>query len=317
MHSRRRKNPGPKITKKQIRRRKIKPQRTAYDITVKPTTTVLLNGPTGISPQVNKKTISIRGRKKPRKARIALIKWFNNLVEKKVVFNLKFDKKGYFEHADFSRELTDKELKLLRKVIFITKEPTLRGEVKSGKIVKTKVTARIDRMESAMKEHERRGQFVFIDPTVELTIMEEHDTEFLFTMAERIYRRSYADERKKIAGYDKNKVQANLRKQLRYFQSVLKAKKRKQMVIGAETMEEQEEVTIIKLDGDKVVRETTTNSPSRNYIDFDVHLAASLARNRVILWPNGKITFETADYEQPERLRNRFRKEPKSPKNRF
>jgi len=287
--------------------RRVRSKRTVYDITVKPTNTIILSGPKGPSLKVNAKKISIRGRKRPRKARLALINWFNDLVEKRVISNVKFDKNGClsYEKSKFSRNLTDREVELLKKVRFVTREPTIREKVLKGEIAReTKIGTQIDRLEAAMKEHERKGQFDYIDSGLESTIMEGESTDFLFLMGERTTGQNYDSLKRKIAGYDKKRVQTNLRKQLRYFQAVLKAKKKKQMVIGAEKMKIQEEITVVKLEGKKVIRETTTDIYS--YRAGDIYLPAQIDVHRVILWPNGKITFETTDYETPNHSRHRF-----------
>lgn len=263
-----------------LRKRNPRPKKTVYSINVNPTKT---------------KQFSIKGRKKPRKARLALVKKFNDLVKRGIVSNLKFDKDGSLSAADFSRKLTSEETKLMRKVVMLTQEPYIRRQ---PPIPKEEII--IEKLRRSLIEHEKKGQFVFIVPRMELDIMEGKNVENIISIAELINGTNFDASRKKIKGFDKAKVQRNLKRQLRYFESILKNKRRKEMIIALEKEEFGEGVTKIKLDGKNVVRETLVrlDTPQKS-INADIV-------SKVILKSNGKIVFETINYDHPTNFKKRF-----------
>jgi len=224
------------------KKRTPKTKRTTYTLRMNPSTT---------------RQLTIRGRKKPRKARVTLINQFNKLVEKGIVSDINFDKQGNAK-AKLSRKLTPEEAEIFTEGIWliqgITQEPFFREQSPASK-----EDIAIKRTDSALKEHGRQGQFTFIHPKTELRVMEGKNAEL------------------------KAKVQSNLRKQLRYFESILKAKKKKEMAVSTVKNQEGEETIRIKLDRNKVIRETIVKINS-----FNVGIVS-----KVILEPNGKVMFET------------------------
>jgi len=257
--------------------KKAKPKGTVYAININPTTI---------------KQISIRERKNPRKARLGLVNEFNRLVRAGVVSNLKFDSDGSLCGSDFSRKLTDKEIDLVRKIVLLSQEPFIR---KQGTLPKEEILAK--RINLSLLEHERKGQFVFINPAIEMYIMEGEKPEDFILKLEMLNRTKLAAFRKRISKYNTpEEIQRNLLKQLRYFESVLKAKKIKEMVISVEKGDWDASITKVKLNGKEVIRETIARVPSA----ADVVL-------RVILREDGKIHFEEqTDYSQLKKKESRF-----------
>ena len=97
------------------RKRKPRPKQTTYTINISPTET---------------RDLVIRGRKKPRKLKLAIVNSFNNLVKQGLFSGLQFDEKGRFTGVEKrNREPTKEELSILLEVIELTQERLYREEM--------------------------------------------------------------------------------------------------------------------------------------------------------------------------------------------
>jgi hypothetical protein len=255
-----------------------------------------------------KVNFSVRGRKKPRKARLHLIKQIQDLIKKGKLI-IEFDENGIVrkvregpgKHVLRREKLSLEEDNLIQQFLEFNKEPIYRKKAKGraeeqwrqkamtiiGKPVTTeelkviekevenvigkeklmaakKATVKEElnakRINASLKEHERRGQFKFIEPEVEAA-----------------------------EGYNKD-ITENLKKQLRYFQAVLKRKKKEMMTVAikkeSNIYRKRSSETRVTLRKKNVVRVTATTLEYRDKRKVKVI-------DITILKPDGKIFVET------------------------
>jgi len=256
------------------RKKRRHPNKTTYTISINPTKT---------------RAFSIKGRKKPRKARLALIKQFNELVNKGIISNLIFDENGSLVDANVTRKLTQNEIEIIRKTGAVLSEPAARKEPPLSKIESLQ-----RKLFVAMKEHERRGNFDFILGRIELDIMDGKDPS---EIEKNISSAVPAALKRKIANYNKTSIERNLRKQMRYFERHMKDKKLKKMNLIVRQNKTEESLTTIEIDRNRIIKETKVNS-------FAEHVTVV---SRVILMPNGEIDFKHKETKiNTEKFHKRF-----------
>ncbi len=221
--------------------------------------------------------INVVSRGRGRKLRLAQVKRFNELV-KKGLLTVAFDSgkmKGVYVEKPIGRE----DRKLLMTISNLSLEAEFRASRKEVP-ERIKLTNKWSRF---MSEHERKGQFVFLHPIIEATILKGKDPEALITQAEALNDQSFPGLRKTVEKFNTpKKIEANIRWQLRYFEQLLKKNHKTEMLIFREGSPVDETSTAVKLTKEGVLRETIGTQK----------LLPGSEILRVILHHNGKISFQ-------------------------
>ncbi|MDP6670405.1 MAG: hypothetical protein QGI60_01165 [archaeon] len=255
-----------------------KPKQTVNTINVGPTKT---------------REIRIRGRAKPRKARLAIINQFNALVKSGLCSGLQFNEFGALTGVEqWNRRPTPAEQKVFRQVVRLTHELTHRLDIDRSPTFKR--TLALDKLRKAMAEHKRRGQFEYTHHIIDQGIVSGGPIETYIQNAEKLNGRKLPSLRKYVKRFDTpKKVKANLKRQLTYFGQVLKDRKLNELIIDAGETQWDGGITKIKFTEEGIIRETKT--------EIVVHPFTQTTQ-LVILKPNGKIEFResTIDLKQSD-----------------
>ena len=248
-----------------------KPKQTVYTIHTSPTKT---------------RELTIRGRAKPRKARLATIKQFNQLVKSGLCSGLQFNEFGALTGVErWNRNPTDAELEVVRRVVRLTHELTHRLDKDQSPAFKRALA--LDKLNKAMAEHKRRGQFEYTHPIIEQGIVSGRPVNLYIQEAEKLNRRELPGLRKYVKRFNTpEKVKANLKRQLTYFGQVLRDRKITELIIEGGESQWDKGIVKVKLTDEGIVRET------RHEI---VVPPFNQSTQLVILKPNGKIEFRELD----------------------
>ncbi|MFH1663971.1 MAG: hypothetical protein ABH986_04150 [archaeon] len=260
---------------------RIKPSKQRYMLKLSPT---------------DVRKVALRG--KNRQSKINTINAFNRLIEDNLFYFLKRAPDGGIS-AEYSERLSEENAtaaarKVLSVLLGVT--PFL------GPFEKESTLSR--RLRGGLKQHERKGNFVYIDPKLETSVMAKELKVF------KEVARSMGMENFEINQWLRglktpNEISANLKKQLRYFRWLLKAKKKKEIVVKQESWQKVKGVdggidVRVKLTEKGVVRE------SRTIIKVDAFGENPLMMvDSVILKPDGKLEF-FSHKEEIEKKRDRF-----------
>ncbi len=234
--------------------------------------------------------LSVRVRRNPRKITQAAINRFNTLVKTGVVSDLQFNKIGELTYANISPRITPSDLKSVRKVVVLSQEVGARAEkhLKSlghaGKLIKI-ANARI-------LDFERRGQFSWLHPVLEMDILQGKNPFATLTAAERSSEINSDLAREAASRFiaRPEELVKNLKKQLIFFKSLMLKNNKKELVIFDELGKADSVMQVAKISDGKVVRETKIFIPSYN----------SLETFTVTLLPSGKVVHAIKE----QKLRN-------------
>src|SRR3989344_765391 len=160
------------------------------------------------------------------KSRTHDIKTFQGMIEKGLISGLRV-KNGVIIDADFvSNELTEKQKAILRRVVQLSHE----AEGRRLSIPDTLTEKSI----KFFRAHGLQGGFRYFHSIIEYELIAGNDISQSVSAAERINNESYTALRKQ-GEKSIGEVKRNARKQLLYFQALLKKKKLKRMRIFHET----------------------------------------------------------------------------------
>ncbi|GEM_PF-2958383 len=234
--------------------------------------------------------IAIRGRRKPRKARLALIRRFNGLIKSGLLPGPRFDAKGnLIEGGMWNRIPTQEEMETVNTIAAIISEPHSRAKRPGWKPDPATKFAR------AMLEHERHGQFRWLHPSIEISIFHGKDTIAMIDMAERMNRKRLPELRQRVQEYqDRRKLEKNIRNELRYFEQLLKDRKQTEMTIDFEHSQWDATLTVVRLTKDGIERETVGT-------DFSLPVENVMT---ITLSSNGKITAREVIRKKTNKKRN-------------
>lgn len=187
---------------------------------------------------------------KKTKSRTRDIKTVQGLIEKGLVSGLRVQK-GVIIGADFvSNELTEQQQATLRRVVQLSHE----AEGRRLSIPDTPTEKSI----KFFRAHALQGGFRYFHPIIEYELIAGNDISQLVNLAERMNNESYNALRKQ-GDKSMGEVKHNARKQLRYFQALLKRKKLSRMQIFHETSPgEEHAITEIRLTKSGVEKVTTS-----------------------------------------------------------
>jgi len=148
-------------------RRKPHNRQSIYEINISPTET---------------RRIAIRGRRKPRKARLEVMRRLNELIKEGAISAPEFDAHGrLLPGGNAYRTLTEEECEIITTACSILCEPISRrprpGLESSFEAVRKK-------WHHFMQPHAARGQFFFLSPVIEETILEGGDPHAIVSLAE-------------------------------------------------------------------------------------------------------------------------------------
>ncbi len=243
-----------------------KPKRTIYQISTG-------NG--------RKVSLKIRGRTKPRKIRTALIKKFNDLVDK-----------GHLFLSEDKIKATKREyLEIGKKVWDIINEPGYKKLIKQPKIrQRSTQIQKSKRLRDLMQKHERKGSFKFINAQLEHMLLDSTE----WSMQEIIEDISKLEQKNKSKSMEiikmfnsSKKIENNLKRQLEYFKKYLKKINKQETVIQEDVIDKPNHgksiiITKVRLNKGRTIKEITE-------IEFNKKKPPYEAGMQIIMHPNKKI----------------------------
>jgi len=243
-------------------------KRIQYTINVSPTET---------------RTITLRGRRRPRKARLAEVREFNELV-KSGALDIREFYDGYIESSP-NREISPRERQVIRDVAWLASETEIRKDRKlqrkmgeAGKINK--------RSAHRLKDHCLKGQFEWVNFNLEKAVLEGKDPHQVIAVAEDANQVRNTPLHALVDRFNSpEKIKRNWRRQLRYFERLMKDKGFKQMTLERERSNLDESVTVVRLTPQGIVRETRAK----------IFGTGNMPTFTVILDKRGRISYKAGD----------------------
>ncbi|HLC79439.1 MAG TPA: hypothetical protein VJG83_03330 [archaeon] len=221
--------------------------------------------------------ISLRGRAKPRKLRLSQVEQFNKMIQQGIIGGPKFNEVGEFIGLEkMPSNLTKGQKDTIIRIVNLTSA--------AGKTMPKSPAYRLNKKWDAfMLDHQRRGSFLFLHPSFELTLLSGESVRDFLHLAESLHQTRLPILREQISRFNtKEKVYKNLKIELRYFEELLKRKGVKEMVILEELSAVDKTTTKIKLLERGVEKETIAHCTVPPFGDI-IQL--------VILPLNGKLSY--------------------------